>query len=106
MMKNPRHSGQSFFVACLKPNGLSVLEGAKILKVARQTLSKLVNGKAGISTEMSIHIAKAFGGTPHGWYAMQAAYDLAQANKQAGKINVKPFKSRNGLKSPRTSLNA
>ena len=62
MMKNPPHPGQSFFVACLEPHDLSVSEGAKVLMVARQTLSKLVNGKAGISPEMAIRIAKAFGG--------------------------------------------
>ncbi len=94
MMENPPHPGQSFFAVCLEPHDLSVSEGAKVLKVARQTLSKLVNGKAGISPEMAIRISKAFGGAPHGWYAMQTAYDLAQADKKADKIKVKPYKAR------------
>lgn len=105
MMKSPPHPGQSFLVACLEPNDLSVTEGAKVLKVTRQTISKLVNGKTGISPEMAIRISKAFGGTPHGWYAMQTAYDLAEANKKSGKIKVKPYKAPKGKTPPQAELN-
>jgi addiction module HigA family antidote len=105
MMKNPPHPGQSFDVACLEPNDLSVTEGAKVLGVTRQTVSKLVNGKTGISPEMAIRISKAFGGTAHGWYAMQTAYDLAQANKKADKIKVKPYKAPKVEKPDQAHLN-
>lgn len=105
MMKNPQHPGQSFFVGCLEPNGLTVSEGARALGVTRQTLSKLVNARSGISPEMAIRISKAFGGTPYGWYAMQAAYDLAQAKKKAGKIKVKLYKAPKGKTPLRSELN-
>ncbi len=91
-MKNPPHPGQSFKVACLEPNGLSVTEAAKILGVTRQTLSNFINGKSNLSTDMAIRVSKGFGGTLHGWYAMQTAYDLAQASKKANSIKVKPYK--------------
>ena len=45
-MKNPSHPGEVVRVACLKPLGLSVTEGAKVLGVSRQALSNLVNGKS------------------------------------------------------------
>jgi hypothetical protein len=38
--------------ACLEPLGLSVTEGAKVLGGTRQTLTKIVNGSAGVSAEM------------------------------------------------------
>ena len=87
-MKNPPHPGLSVRLNCLEPLGLSVSEGAKVLGVSRTTLSRLVNEKAGISPEMAIRLGKAFGGTPDIWIRMQAAYDIAQAKKQADAIDV------------------
>ena len=48
-MKNPPHPGFSVRVDCLKPHGLSVTEGAKILGVSRSALSNLVNKNADLS---------------------------------------------------------
>ena len=38
---------------------------------------------------MAIRLDKAFGGTADAWLALQTAYDLAQAKKNAGNITVK-----------------
>ena len=57
--------------------------------VSRKQLSDLVNGHAGISPEMAIRLDKAFGGSAETWYRLQAAYDLAQAMKNADAIKVK-----------------
>jgi addiction module HigA family antidote len=88
-MKNPAHPGRVIRNACLEPLGLSVTQGAKVLGVTRQTLAKIVNGKSGISAEMAIRLAKAFGSTADIWIRMQAAYDLAQARKDESKIKVR-----------------
>ncbi len=88
-MKNPAHPGRIVRSACLEPLGLSVTEGAMILGVTRQTLTKIVNGKSGISAEMAIRLAKAFGSTADIWVRMQASYDLAQARKNESKIKVR-----------------
>lgn len=90
-MKNPPHPGKSVRVDCLEPSGLTVTAGAKILGVTRQTLNNLVNEKSGLSPEMAIRLSKAFGSTPEAWLKMQLAYDLAQAQKNAHKIKVKPL---------------
>jgi len=87
-MKNPPHPGESVRYDCLEPLGLTVTEGAKILGVSRQALNNLIHGKAGISPEMAIRLDKAFGGGADTWLRLQAAYDLAQAAKHAGKIKV------------------
>ena len=62
-MKNPPHPGKVVRVSCLEPLDLSVTAGAKVLGVSRQALSNLVNGRAGMSAEMAIRLAKAFGST-------------------------------------------
>jgi addiction module HigA family antidote len=55
----------------------------------RQTLTKIVNARSGISPEMAIRLSKAFGSTPETWLRMQVAYDLAQARKDEDKIRVR-----------------
>jgi len=87
-MKNPAHPGRIVRHDCLEPLGLSVTEGAKVLGVTRQALNNVVNGKSGISPEMALRLAKAFGSTPETWLRMQLAYDLAEARKDEGKIKV------------------
>ena len=87
-MSNPPHPGLSLRHDCLEPLGLSVTEAAKLLGVSRKQLSSIVNGRAGISPEMAIRFDKAFGGGASTWYRLQAAYDLAQAMKQAEGIRV------------------
>jgi addiction module HigA family antidote len=81
-MHNPPHPGLTVRHDCLEPLGLTVTEGAKVLGVTRQALNNLVNGKAGISPEMAVRLAKAFGTTPETWLRLQMAYDLAQVRQQ------------------------
>ena len=88
-MKNPPHPGLSIRHDCLEPLNLSVTEAAKVLGVSRKQFSDLVNGHAGISSEMAIRLDKAFGGGADTWARLQAAYDLAQAMKRIDRINVR-----------------
>src|ERR1700681_3558038 len=88
-MKNPVHPGRIVRHDCLEPLGLSVTEGAKVLGVTRQALNNVVNGKPGISPNMAIRLAKAFGSTPETWLRMQLAYDLAAALKDERQIKVR-----------------
>jgi antitoxin HigA-1 len=55
-----------------------------VLGVTRQTLNNLVKERAGISPEMAIRLDRAFGGATEAWLALQAAYDVAQAQKILG----------------------
>ncbi|MBZ5623025.1 MAG: HigA family addiction module antidote protein [Acidobacteriia bacterium] len=72
-MKNPPHPGRSIEDACLDPLGLSVTEGAKALGVARHTLSRVLNGQAGISAEMAIRLEKAGWSNADHWLRLQTA---------------------------------
>lgn len=93
-MKNPPHPGHSIKDACLEPLGLSVTEGAKVLGVARHTLSRVINGQAAVSADMAIRLEKAGWSNAGSWIRMQAAYDLAQARKHEDKIHVERYKPR------------
>ncbi len=92
-MKNPPHPGGLVRRQCLEPLGLSVTKGAKGLGVTRQALSDLVNERAGISVEMAIRLSKAFGSSPETWLGMQMAYDLWQARRRYGAVEVERFRA-------------
>ena len=87
-MNNPPHPGLSVRHDCVEPLGLSETEAAAHLGISRKHLSDVLNGHSGISPEMAVRLAKAFGGGASAWYQSQAAYDLAQVMKRADQINV------------------
>lgn len=92
-MKNPPHPGHSIKDACLAPLHLSVTDGAKVLGVARHTLSRVINGQAGISPEMAIRLEKAGWSNADHWLRLQSAYDLAQARRHENMIKVKRYEA-------------
>ena len=87
-MKNPPYPGRSIKDACLEPLGLNVTEGAKVLGVTRNTLSRVINGQSGISPDMAIRLEKAGWSNADHWLRLQTAYDLAQARKHQNRIRV------------------
>jgi addiction module HigA family antidote len=91
-MKNPPHPGLIVRHDCLEPLGLTVTVAAQVLGVTRQALNNLVNGKSGISPEMAIRLAKAFGSSAETWLGIQLDYDLAQVRRRENDIVVKRVK--------------
>ncbi len=87
-MKSPPHPGRSIKQNCLDPLDLSVTEGARVLGVARHTLSRVLNGHAAISPEMAIRLEKAGWSTAEFWLRRQTSYDLAQARRTEDHIKV------------------
>jgi|SRR6185437_541448 addiction module HigA family antidote len=91
-MKNPPHPGLSVRHDCLEPLGLTVTAAAKVLGVTRQALNNLLNGKSGISPEMAVRLAKAFGSSAETWLGIQLDFDLAQVRRREGEIAVRRVK--------------
>ena len=87
-MKNPPHPGRSIQLNCLEPLGLSVTDAAKGLGVARHSLSRVLNGHAGISADMATRLEKAGWSNAEIWLRRQTAYDLAQARRRQDQIRV------------------
>ena len=90
-MKNPPYPGRSIKDACLEPLGLNITEGAKVLGVSRNTLSRVINGQNGISPDMAIRLEKAGWSTADHWLRLQTAYELAQARKDQDRIKVERY---------------
>jgi len=91
-MKDPCHPGEIIREEVLKPLGLTVTDAAKVLRVARPTLSNLLNENASLTAEMALRIEKAFGPKMEHLMRMQLAYDLARARKREKAINVRRYR--------------
>lgn len=90
-MRNPPHPGEIIREDCLQPLGLSVTAAAAWLGVSRQSLSELLNGRNGVSAEMAIRSEKAGWSNAETWLGVQTAYDLWQARRRSGSIQVKRY---------------
>lgn len=77
-MHNPPHPG---LVLREYLGTMAVSAAAAHLRTTRVTLSRLLNGKAGISPDMALRLADAFGTSPELWLNMQSQYDLWRARR-------------------------
>jgi len=87
-MHNPAHPGE--VLRDWLPEQMTVTQAAKELLISRVTLSKVLNGKAGITAAMALRLSAWLGTSPDMWLGMQTQWDLWQAEKQP-KPNIKPL---------------
>ena len=78
-MKTPPHPGLMLRADVLDPLGLGVTEAAQKLGMSRVALSRVVNGRAGISPDLAIRLEQAGVSTARFWMGLQTNYDLAAA---------------------------
>lgn len=79
-MHNPPHPGM---VLREYLGDLAVTTAAAHLRITRVTLSRVLNGKAGISAAMALRLATALGTTPELWMNMQSQYNLWKSGCQS-----------------------
>jgi len=86
-MHNPAHPGRllAYYI-----QDKSVTEVARHLGVTRPALSRILNGKAGISPDMALRISEAFNTEPDFWLRLQAQRDLWVASRKR-RTKVKPL---------------
>ena len=80
-MHNPPHPGEVLRDGVFNDSEVSVTEFAARLGVTRVALSRVLNGKAGISADMALRLAAALGGSAQSWLHMQGNYDLWHAER-------------------------
>ena len=79
-MLNPPHLGE-LIRESMDAAGWNVTETAARLGCERGTLSRLLNGKAGVSPNMALALEAIGWGTADHWVQMQASYEFAQARR-------------------------
>lgn len=91
---NPLHPGKIIYEIIIDGANLSVTDAAKKLGVNRTTLSRLLNGHAGISPDMALRLSKLLPNTDMVmWMNLQRDYDIWITKKHASKIHVHPLKA-------------
>jgi len=81
-MFNPPHPGELLKEDVLPGLGMTVTEAANQLGITRVAFSRIINGRAGISSDMALRLAAWLDTTPESWLNMQVAYDLWQAEQK------------------------
>ena len=82
-MLNPPHLGE-LIRENMKEMGWNVAETAVRLGCERGTLSRVLDGRAGVSANMALALEDIGWGTAEHWMRMQASYALAQARRSQG----------------------
>ncbi len=77
----PLHPGAFIKRVYLEPNDIGSNKLARQLKVSAGLVSRLLNGKTGVSSEMALKLSKVLGRSPESWMQMQDNYDLYQARQ-------------------------
>lgn len=89
-MHNPPHPGE---VLREWLDGVTITAAAERLGVTRVALSRVLNGSAGVSPDMDLRLSKGLGTSPGVWYAMQADFDMWQAQRTF-RARVRPIHAR------------
>jgi addiction module HigA family antidote len=82
MMKNHPHPGELLREDVLAPLGIEVTDAARRLGMSRTTLSRVINGRAGISPDLAIRLERAGVSTARFRMTLQTNYQLAQAEQR------------------------
>lgn len=91
IMHNPPHPGTVVKRALIESTGLTVTKAARLLGVGRISLSKILNGKGGISAEMAVRLSITLNTSSELWLGMQTMYDLWQVECKRKSLKAKPL---------------
>jgi antitoxin HigA-1 len=80
----PVHPGEVLREDVLPALRLSVSAAARQLGIARQTLHKILAGRAAVTPEMAIRLGRFCGNGPGLWLRLQQTYDLWHAERELG----------------------
>ncbi len=87
----PTHPGEIIKHHYMIPLSLSVTAVAEILGVSRKTVSKIVNERGAVTSDMALRLSRAFDTTPQLWMGLQQNYALWHAaNDSSDWKNVEP----------------
>jgi addiction module HigA family antidote len=80
----PVHPGEVLREEWLIPLDINANQLARALRVDRQKVYDIVNGKRGVSAEMALRLARWSGMRPGFWLGLQEQYDLAIVQMEDG----------------------
>lgn len=90
--REPSHPGSILKLHYLDPSGISVTDLAKDLRLSRKTVSKILNERGAVTTDVALRLSRAFNTTPELWLNLQRNYDLWHtANETTDWMAIRPI---------------
>lgn len=77
-----RHPGGIIRRRYLEPLKLTMTDLAEAMGVSLSSVSRVVNEKAELTSEMALRLSYVIGGTPEMWVGLQTAYSLDKAKAE------------------------
>jgi len=88
----PSHPGSILKLHYLDPSEISVTDLARALRLSRKTVSKILNERGAVTTDVALRLSRAFDTTPELWLNLQRNYDLWHtANETTAWLAINPI---------------
>jgi addiction module HigA family antidote len=82
MIKKHPHPGELLREDVLVPLGIEISDAAHRLGMSRTALSRVINGRAGISPDLAVRLERAGVSTARFWMTLQSNYELSLAEQR------------------------
>jgi addiction module HigA family antidote len=82
--REPEHPGIILLEEFIRPHGLTITRAAELLKMNRQRLDAVVNGRRSITPDTALRLERLFGSSAGFWLNLQQVYDLWHAMHAPG----------------------
>jgi len=88
----PMHPGAFIKEVYLTPFDICFNQLARALKLSKGMVSRLLNGNASVTPDLSLRLSTALGRSPESWLRMQDNVDLSNVRHQFKAKEVKQLK--------------
>jgi len=87
----PMHPGAFIKEVYLTPFGIGSNQLARELKLSKGMVSRLLNGNASVTPDISLRLSTVIGRSPESWLRMQDNFDLSYAKHRFKAEEFKPL---------------
>lgn len=85
ILREPVHPGEILLEDFLKPNKIAIDDFNQEIRLPREDIKNIIEGKKSITARIAILFAERFNTTPQFWLNLQMNYDLPKAAKRIQK---------------------
>lgn len=82
--REPEHPGAILLEEFIQPHGLTITRTADLLKMSRQRLDAVVNGRRAITPDTALRLERLFGASCTFWLSLQQVHDVWHAMRAPG----------------------
>ena len=84
---DPIHPGEILKLEFLEPLGISAAQLARAIRVPSNRVTRLIHGRAAVTPDTALRLARALRTTPEFWLNLQQRFDLDTAADAGGQFH-------------------